>query len=130
MDQEYGLSGITDCPALFYSADAPPPPHPPPQSSRDRRLRLMDMMLALWLFVLILPVMALIAIAIKCTSPGPVIFAQDRVGQGGRGFACLKFRSMTLDAEERLARLLAIDPACRAEWTTAQKLRKDPRITP
>lgn len=130
MDQEYGLSAIADYPAIFYlTGVSSPQPVPLPQSSHDRRLRLVDMILALWLLLLILPVMVLIAVAIKCTSPGPVIFAHGRLGQGGRRFACLKFRSMTLDADERLARLLAIDPACRAEWATAQKLRKDPRVT-
>lgn len=45
------------------------------------------------------PVMLLAAIAIKLDSPGPVLYRQERVGLGGRGFMCIKFRSMRTDAE-------------------------------
>ena len=46
-----------------------------------------------------LPVMGLVALAIKWTSPGPVLFRQQRVGQDGRVFTLYKFRSMRADAE-------------------------------
>ena len=51
------------------------------------------------LLVLAAPVMLLAAIAIKLDSPGPVLYRQERVGLGGRGFMCIKFRSMRTDAE-------------------------------
>jgi sugar transferase (PEP-CTERM system associated) len=51
------------------------------------------------LLVLGAPVMLLAAIAIKLDSPGPVLYRQERVGLGGRGFMCIKFRSMRTDAE-------------------------------
>jgi sugar transferase (PEP-CTERM system associated) len=47
------------------------------------------------------PVMALVAIAIKLDSPGPVLYAQERVGKHGRRFKLLKFRSMVTDAEAK-----------------------------
>ena len=94
-----------------------------------RGMRYVDAIVALIAFVLILPVLVLIALAIKSTSPGPVIFAHDRVGLGGRMFSCLKFRSMALDADDSLIALLASDPAIGVEWTQAHKLRNDPRIT-
>lgn len=51
------------------------------------------------LLVLASPVMLVAAIAIKLDSPGPVLYRQERVGLGGRGFMCIKFRSMRTDAE-------------------------------
>ena len=44
-------------------------------------------------------VMLLAVLAIRLDSPGPIIYRQERVGKGGRGFMCLKFRSMRSDAE-------------------------------
>lgn len=60
---------------------------------------------------------------------GPVFYAQTRIGRNGRPFKCWKFRSMAVDAEERLKELLAADPAARAEWEKDFKLKNDPRIT-
>ena len=57
------------------------------------------------------------------------VFAHRRYGRGGRTFLCFKFRSMAADAKVRLARLLATDPAARAEWARDHKLRHDPRVT-
>jgi lipopolysaccharide/colanic/teichoic acid biosynthesis glycosyltransferase len=51
------------------------------------------------------------------------------VGRGGALFGCLKFRSMVIDSEARLAELLARDPAARAEWEATRKLKRDPRVT-
>jgi len=51
------------------------------------------------------------------------------VGKDGRTFGCLKFRTMSVDAEARLANVLASDPALAAQWATFKKLDDDPRIT-
>lgn len=61
---------------------------------------------------------------------GPVFFTHDRLGADGRIFRCLKFRTMTPDAPERLAALLAADASARQEWEETHKLQSDPRITP
>jgi sugar transferase (PEP-CTERM system associated) len=50
-------------------------------------------------FLALAPVMLLIALAVKLTSPGPAVYRQDRVGQDGRIFSLMKFRSMRDDAE-------------------------------
>lgn len=89
---------------------------------------MLDIVGAAALGVLFAPLMLIIAMTIMATSPGPVIFKQMRIGRDGRLFPCYKFRTMAVDAEARLATLLANDPSARAEWAQAQKLRKDPRI--
>jgi lipopolysaccharide/colanic/teichoic acid biosynthesis glycosyltransferase len=73
--------------------------------------------------------MILIAFAVAMQDGGPPLFAHSRLGHRGRSFRCLKFRTMAIDAEARLARLLATDPAAREEWRRDQKLRHDPRVT-
>jgi len=79
--------------------------------------------------VFLAPLMALTALGILLTDAGPVFYRQKRVGRGGRPFYCLKFRTMSVDAEERLKELLANDACARREWERSQKLRFDPRIT-
>lgn len=78
--------------------------------------------------VVLSPLFALFARLIR-RDGGPALFSQPRVGRDGTVFECLKFRTMVVDAETRLAELLARDPAKAAEWETYQKLADDPRIT-
>ena len=52
-----------------------------------------------------------------------------RVGKDGKEFPCYKFRSMCVDAKEKLEELLKNDPEARAEWERDFKLKHDPRIT-
>jgi exopolysaccharide biosynthesis polyprenyl glycosylphosphotransferase len=63
--------------------------------------RAFDLIAGGLLLAIALPVMALVALAIRLDSPGPAIFRQKRVGENGRLFWTLKFRSMTEDAEAR-----------------------------
>jgi len=72
------------------------------------------------------PLFLLIAVLIKLEDRGPVFFRQTRVGQFGREFKMYKFRSMCLDAEQRLKDLLAKNQ--HKEGVTF-KLKADPRIT-
>lgn len=78
--------------------------------------RIMDIAGSLFGILLTAPVMLAAAVVIRLTSPGPVIFRQERVGLHGRTFNMYKFRSMELQApgEEKKA------------WT----VRDDPRVTP
>lgn len=75
------------------------------------------------------PLMLLIALAIRLDSPGPALFRQERWAGGKATFRCLKFRSMHVDAEAQLQRLLDTDPRMRTEYATYHKLRRDPRVT-
>jgi len=85
----------------------------------------MDLAGAVIGLIVTLPVMFLLAILIKLEMPGPVIFRQVRVGQHGRVFTMFKFRSMVVDAEERLAEMLPHNPLP----GPAFKIPNDPRVT-
>jgi exopolysaccharide biosynthesis polyprenyl glycosylphosphotransferase len=67
--------------------------------SVDLIKRLTDLLIACSLIALTLPLMLIVALAIRCDSPGPVFYRQERVGLNGRRFVLLKFRSMRQDAE-------------------------------
>ncbi|MHB1353358.1 MAG: TIGR03013 family XrtA/PEP-CTERM system glycosyltransferase [Thiobacillus sp.] len=67
---------------------------------RDTAKRMFDLLVSGAMLAVCLPIMALTALFIKLESPGPVLYRQERVGQGGRNFTILKFRSMCVDAEK------------------------------
>ena len=81
------------------------------------------------LLLLILAPFFLGVMALIRRDGGPAFFPSKRIGQTGKPIWCLKFRTMVADAEQRLADLLARDPAAAKEWRTGFKLRHDPRIT-
>ena len=88
--------------------------------------RAIDVVGSLVGMALLSPVFLGIALAVKLTSPGPVIFAQVRVGRYGRHFRFYKFRSMYVDAEERKKELLAKNES---KDGVIFKMKDDPRIT-
>ncbi|WP_231728160.1 sugar transferase [Sphingopyxis sp. H050] len=92
-------------------------------------IRVFDFVSSLAAIILFLPLLVCLYAVIKLTDPGPVLFVQQRIGKGGENFPCMKFRSMAVDAEARLAALLASDENAAREWAADQKLRNDPRIT-
>ena len=79
--------------------------------------------------IIISPILLFIAAWIYKDSPGQVIFKHVRIGKNGKPFPCYKFRTMCLDAQQKLDDLLKKDPAVRAEWEKDFKLKNDPRIT-
>jgi lipopolysaccharide/colanic/teichoic acid biosynthesis glycosyltransferase len=91
--------------------------------------RAFDILSAAVLLAFVAPLMLILYVLVSLDG-GPAIFAHRRVGEGGRIFRCLKFRSMYPDAAERLQDILLNDPQARAEWARDHKLRRDPRITP
>ena len=101
-----------------------------PRFSGGQRVakRILDVTAASLGIVVISPVLAFLAISIRLSSPGPVFFRQQRVGHGGREFTMLKFRSMVIDAEERLAAPLEQDRD--AGNSVLFKMKNDPRVTP
>jgi len=90
--------------------------------------RLVDVLGAALLLVLLSPVLGAVALAIKLTATGPVLFEQERLGQGARHFRLYKFRTMVVNAEE----ILKKDPGLYKRYVeTNFKLPpgEDPRIT-
>jgi exopolysaccharide biosynthesis polyprenyl glycosylphosphotransferase len=84
-----------------------------------------DRTAALLMIILGAPVLIGVAIAIKLTSRGPVLFKQRRLGLGGTEFSMLKFRSMYVDAEQRLVDLHTLNEGNEILF----KMRDDPRVT-
>lgn len=91
--------------------------------------RLMDVALTLLGGICIFPLLVFLAVLIMLDSKGSPFYLQRRLGQDGVRFRALKFRTMHTDAHERLAALLAANPALRAEYEQFHKLSEDPRIT-
>ncbi len=101
-----------------------------PYTIGGKSKRIFDVIIASITLIVFLPLFAFVVLLLKLSDPGPVVFRHIRVGQGGRRFACFKFRSMVLDSDKVLKTLLESDPAARKEWDRTQKLANDPRITP
>jgi exopolysaccharide biosynthesis polyprenyl glycosylphosphotransferase len=72
------------------------------------------------------PVLAGIALAVRLTSSGPALYRQERIGINGRSFTMLKFRSMVVDADQRLDDIRAENISDGLLF----KMRDDPRVTP
>jgi lipopolysaccharide/colanic/teichoic acid biosynthesis glycosyltransferase len=104
------------------AADEPRPPLTIAQRATKRLLDLVGATLALILMAL---PMAAIALWIKLDSPGPVLFRQMRVGLKGQPFRILKFRTMAVDAEAQLGRLVDLERLPEPAF----KIPNDPRVT-
>jgi exopolysaccharide biosynthesis polyprenyl glycosylphosphotransferase len=87
--------------------------------------RTFDIIGASLLLILLSPLLTVIVLAVRLTSRGPIVFRSMRRGIGQRPFACLKFRTMHTDAEERQADLEELNEASGALF----KIREDPRLT-
>lgn len=92
----------------------------------DHIKRLVDVTVAATGLLVLSPLFVLIAVAIRCTSPGPIFFRQERYGYHRRKFLIWKFRSMVADAPQRMAELENQNEAQGPIF----KIRNDPRITP
>jgi exopolysaccharide biosynthesis polyprenyl glycosylphosphotransferase len=85
----------------------------------------LDRVVAALALLLLTPVLLAVAAAIKLTSPGPVLFHQERVGVNGQSFTMLKFRSMVVGADRNLESLRAENISDGVLF----KMREDPRVT-
>jgi exopolysaccharide biosynthesis polyprenyl glycosylphosphotransferase len=87
--------------------------------------RMLDVCISLVILALSAPVIVLAAIAIKITSPGSVLFKQQRIGLNGRTFTLYKFRTMIADAHERLGEVSHLNEMSGPVF----KAKADPRVT-
>ncbi len=91
--------------------------------------RAFDLTAGSLIMLLCVPLFTLIVLAIKFDSPGPVVFAHRRIGRNGKEFMCYKFRTMVVNAQEALDRMLNENKELRSEWERDFKLKDDPRVT-
>lgn len=89
-----------------------------------------DLLLSAVAVLVCAPLFILIPVLIKLTSKGPVFYRHHRLGKDGRQIGIWKFRSMYIDASERLETILKSDPVRRVEWERNFKMKNDPRVTP
>jgi exopolysaccharide biosynthesis polyprenyl glycosylphosphotransferase len=105
---------------------------PRPKFAHSTRLikRAMDLLLSLLGLLVLLPLFALIAMKIKRDSDGPVFFRQIRMGEGGKTFELVKFRTMTVSAEKEKASLASLNRhASKVGDPRLFKIHDDPRVT-
>jgi Undecaprenyl-phosphate galactose phosphotransferase WbaP len=95
----------------------------------QRVKRMMDVVATLIGGALILPLILSLCLLVRMESRGPVFYKDQRMGRNGRLFSCVKFRTMVLDAEDLLQRMLAENEEMRNEYLEYHKLRNDPRVT-
>jgi Undecaprenyl-phosphate galactose phosphotransferase WbaP len=89
--------------------------------------RVFDTTAALLLLIVLSPFMLLIAWLVR-RDGGPALFAHPRIGKKAKVFKCYKFRTMVVDAEKTLEKLLQQRPELRQQWLAERKLQSDPRV--
>ena len=87
--------------------------------------RIVDCVVSSVALVALLPLLGMVAVAIKLTSPGPILFSQERLGIGKRRFRMLKFRTMVHNAEALIGSLEHLSHCNGPTF----KVRNDPRVT-
>jgi exopolysaccharide biosynthesis polyprenyl glycosylphosphotransferase len=100
-----------------------------PQYNGAKRFekRVFDVGFALLVLVTSLPLTLLIAAAVKLTSRGPVFYLSERIGLDGMPFKMAKFRTMVVDADQRVGDLAALNES---KGGVLFKIKEDPRVTP
>jgi lipopolysaccharide/colanic/teichoic acid biosynthesis glycosyltransferase len=124
---EYALPDLSDAPVfrLISARAANGEVSDRAQSFYQICKRALDISASVVLLILASPLLVVIALVVKVSSKGPVFFAHTRLGRNGKEFDCLKFRTMSVDAEERMKQ----DPQLRRRFEEKFKLEDDPRIT-
>jgi Undecaprenyl-phosphate galactose phosphotransferase WbaP len=90
--------------------------------------RVFDILVASCALIVLSPLLLTVALIVKIDG-GPALFGHKRLGLKGSTFPCLKFRSMIVNSDAALKKLLGESAEARAEWKKDHKLRNDPRVT-
>lgn len=96
----------------------------------DFAKRALDFSIVLAALVLLCPLIVIMTATLWTLQGRPIFIKHRRVGRGGKGFLCFKFRTMVVDGDEVLARHIEANEDARAEWHATRKLKDDPRVTP
>lgn len=91
--------------------------------------RILDLLIAVILNIICIPIFMIIGLIIKLSSHGPILHIQERLGKDNKLFKCYKFRTMYLDASERLDNYMQSSPQVKEEWEKYLKIANDPRVT-
>ena len=106
--------------------------HAPPSASVALSKRVTDILVATILLIASSPIWLVAAVIIRLTSPGPVLFRQERVGIDGKRFTCYKFRTMHHGATDQTHREFVVGMLKRSERSAGArseyKLVDDPRV--
>ena len=93
--------------------------------------RIMDIIGSLVGITILIPLTVIVKIVnVLNKDYGPIFYSHERIGINGKHFKMYKFRSMCMDSQEKLEKILAEDEEARKEWEETMKLKDDPRITP
>lgn len=91
---------------------------------------ILEVFVSLVAFVTLQPLFLILAFLVKISSRGPIFYRARRLGVNRKTIRVLKFRTMYVDADQRLETLLAEDPEMERQWREKFKLENDPRVTP
>lgn len=93
--------------------------------------RIADILGALFGCIILIPLTIGIFIAnVISKDNGPIFYVQKRIGKNGKKFKMIKYRSMVVNADQKLRRYLLDNPEANEEFIKYRKLKEDPRITP
>jgi lipopolysaccharide/colanic/teichoic acid biosynthesis glycosyltransferase len=109
--------------------ESPPTVTVVPRVARNRAKRVFDLTVVTLTAPIWGPVVLALAGLVRLTSRGSAFYRHERVGRFGQPIVCLKLRTMVVDADTRLAGLLASDPDLAEEFARNFKLKDDPRVT-
>jgi Undecaprenyl-phosphate galactose phosphotransferase WbaP len=91
--------------------------------------RSIDVVGAMAAFLIAFPVLVFIYLLVRFDSRGPAFYKSERLGESGKRFHCLKFRTMYMDADKLLSDIMATDHDIRDEYMRFHKIECDPRVT-
>ena len=92
--------------------------------------RVFDIIFGLIGLLILIPTTIIIKIAYMCTGDfHRIFFRQERIGKNGKLFKIIKYRTMVVDAEEQLEKILKKSSKIRAEYEVNKKIKNDPRVT-